>query len=328
MTLPTFVCPRCRGQLRSTSEAYHCAPCAATYPIVAGIPDFRVHPDPWIALEEDRAKALRVDRETQGMDFESSVRAYWAITPETPRELAERYVQHVVGASQRSREWLTTLDDVAPGTWLDAGCGTGDLLAAGVRLGVPMVGCDIALRWLVVARRRPELRDRKIPLVCCCAEALPFENAAFNRVAALGLVEHTADARVVCRETRRVLASGGRFDLRTVNRFSLLPEPHVRVWGVGFLPRSLADGYVRWRSGMHYRHHRPLSARELSLALASAGFTRVRVGAATVLDQEQASLGRVGQWFVPLYAALRRIPVARSLLAGVAPLLEASATAP
>lgn len=31
-----------------------------------------------------------------------------------------------------------------------------------------------------------------------------------------------------------------------MNRFSLLPEPHVGLWGVGFLSRQTADTYVRW----------------------------------------------------------------------------------
>ena len=37
-----FRCPVCRGALSRTSEGYRCRPCARTYPIANGIPDFFV----------------------------------------------------------------------------------------------------------------------------------------------------------------------------------------------------------------------------------------------------------------------------------------------
>ncbi len=329
MTQMEFVCPRCRGPLQQSPEAYSCRRCPAEYPIVCGIPDFRVFPDPWIDFEGDRAKARRIEGITRDLDFEASVRAYWEITPDTPRSLADRYVQHVIGAFARSKQWLESLPAPAGNgqRWLELGCGTGDLLAAAVHRSVPIIGIDIAMRWLVIARRRPELRDARVPLVCCCAEALPFSEGTFSRVTALGLLEHCADPVAVFREARRVLAPPGDIALRTVNRFSLLPEPHVQVWGVGMVPRRYADRYVRFRTGMRYQHHRPNSVRELRRALRSAGFHRVRVEAARVLDEERGNLGRVGNSFVPVYAALRRTPLARRGLAWVAPLLEAFARA-
>src|SRR5688572_8267012 len=325
---PPFVCPRCRGTLRRATHAYACARCAGEYPIVSGIPDFRVFPDPWIGLDDDRAKAERVESISSDLDFEGAVRAYWEMTPDTPRHLAERYVQHVTGAGRRSREWLDTLPRaVAQGPWLDLGCGTGDLTSAAVVRGIPVVGADIAMRWLVIARKRPELHDDRSSLVCCCAEALPFADGSFARVAALGLLEHCSDPMLVLREALRVLAPGGDLMLRTVNRFSLLSEPHVRVWGVGFVPRRLADRYVRWRAGIGYRHHRPLSSRELRRAMRKAGFRGAQVGAARVLNEERAALGRIGASLTPVYSMLRRAPVLRRALSWVAPLLEASATA-
>ena len=93
-TFPPFVCPRCRGGLASDADAYRCAPCAATYPIVLSIPDFRVEPDPWIDFEDDRAKARRLVELTAGLDFGASVEAYWAMTPGTPASFARRFIRH------------------------------------------------------------------------------------------------------------------------------------------------------------------------------------------------------------------------------------------
>jgi ubiquinone/menaquinone biosynthesis C-methylase UbiE/uncharacterized protein YbaR (Trm112 family) len=320
-----FVCPRCHATVSRNAQRYSCTACGAGYPIVAGIPDFRVFPDPWIGLEDDRAKALRVEAATYDLDFESSMRAYWAITTDTPRPLAERYVQHGLRALDRSRQWIGSLDGAPPGPWLELGCGTGDFLVAALERNIAVVGIDIALRWLVIARRRPQLGGDGVTLVCCCAEALPFPAGSFARVTSLGVLEHSADPRQLCREARRVIMPGGGVAFRTVNRFSALPEPHVRVWGVGFMPRRWADRYVRWRTGIGYEHHRPLSRRELRGSLLAAGFHRVKVGAARVLDQERATLGRVAASLVPMYAAARRVPIVRAALAWCAPLLEVSA---
>jgi SAM-dependent methyltransferase len=263
---------------------------------------------------------------TRGLDFEQSVRAYWQLTPETPTALADRFVAHVLRAPERSREWLASLDaegaSAPDGAWLDLGCGTADLAAAAP--GRELVGCDIALRWLVIARKRPEFAGGGARLICCGAERLPFADGSFARVLSLGLLEHTAEPASVLREAARVLAANGRLDLRTVNRFSLLHEPHVRVWGVGFLPRRWADGYVRRRSGQRYLHHRPLSRGELRRTVRAAGFRDSRVGAARLLPAEAAAAGGVVSRYAALYEWMRRAPLLRTALASVAPLLEAT----
>ena len=323
-----FVCPRCRGPLEDWPAAYHCRSCTAEYPIIAGIPDFRVEPDPWIGLEDDRAKALRLEALTDGMDFEGSVRTYWEITPGTPRSLAAHFTDHVLGAEQRTREWLAELpgpEQGPPGPWLDLGCGTADLAAAAGR--VPVVGIDIALRWLVIARKRPGLKPSDA-LVCCDAEHLPFPDQSFAQVMTLGMLEHCADERPVLREAARVLMPGGGFHARTSNRFTLLREPHVQVWGVGFVPRGWADAYVRMRSGSGYQHHRPLSQWELRRGLQRAGFRSVRCGPARVLESDRARLGRVGRRAASVYTSLSGHTLTRTALASISPLLEASATKP
>jgi SAM-dependent methyltransferase len=325
-----FVCPRCHGELDHRTEGHMCTACAAVYPVVSGIPDFRVAPDPWIDVEQDRAKARRIDAETAGLPFEDTVRAYWRMTPETPDWLADRYVDHVTWAATRSREWLSLVTgrarDDGEGTWLELGCGTGDLVAAANGQHAPIIGIDIALRWLVIARKRQELGE-EARLICCCAEHLPFPPGSFSRVLSLGLLEHCTDPLSVMREAARVLQGDGDTHLRTTNRYTLLREPHVLVWGVGYVPRRYADAYVRLVSGRRYLHHRPLSSRELAKALESAGFVSTHVRAASLLPAERARLGRAGVVLAGPYEALRRAPVGGRALTWVAPLLEADGRA-
>ena len=324
---PQFVCPSCRSSLEhhaAPDEHYLCVSCARRYPVVIGIPDFRLRPDPWIDLEADRAKGVALEADTRDADFETTVRAYWERTPDTPRALAERFTQFVVDAEPRADEWLARVLPGAPttGWWLDVGCGTADMVLAGARRGLSVVGIDIAFRWLVVARRRLQRAGCSAPLVCCNAEHLPFAPGTFERVVSLGTLEHCLDADRALDESARVLRSGGALHLRTVNRYSLLAEPHVGVWGVGFVPRRWADDYVRWRSGQRYEHHRPLSPREVRRGLFAAGFDAVHVAPAALLSADRGRAGPLAT-VAPLYEAARRVPGLSRLMSWGVPLLEA-----
>ena len=324
---PRFVCPKCRGELTSSSGGHHCRRCSAAYPMPLGISDFRVAPDPWIGIEEDRAKGARLEAATAGAGFEATLRVYWTMTPETTRDQADRFVAHVTGAAQRSREWLDGLPSAPHGPWLDLGCGTADVASAAPS-DVSVTSVDVAFRWLVAARKRLNEAGRVAQVACCNAEALPFPDCSFVHVLSLGMLEHTSAPDAVFAEARRVLAKGGVLRLRTVNRYSLLPEPHVNVWGVGFVPRRWADSYVRAMSGRRYLHHRPCSPREIRAGLRRAGFTNIRVTPARLLPTERARLPPSTRGLARVYEAARRRPLVASVAAWVVPLLDVCGTAP
>ena len=320
-----FVCPACRGSVAREAEAYVCAACPRHYPIVLGIPDFRLTPDPWIAIEDDRAKGVALEARTRGMAFKDTVEAYWAMTPTTSNERARRFTEHVLAGETRSREWLAALGldmagDGAP--WIDLGCGTADL-AAVIAPARPVIAIDIAFRWLVVAQCR--LRERgidNVTLACADAAALPLPDRLAGRVVSMGLLEHVPDLTRVIGEAARSLDSRGQLHLRTTNRYSLLPEPHVNVWGVGFVPARFADRYVTWRNGERYQHLHPTSAAPLRRAMRAAGLSEVSVGPAAALPSDAHRLGS-GQALVAAYNSAGRLPAVRRAMAWVAPLLEA-----
>jgi len=323
------VCPRCRGGLAAQAEAFDCQRCSVHYPVVLGIADFRLEADPWIGLEDDREKARRLEKGSRGASLEAMVRTYWSMTPGTAVEQASRFVHHVMNAGARSREWVERLDlpgGRPAGPWLDVGTGTGDLACAVADHGIRAVGIDVAMRWLVVARRRAELAGTQVDFICCNAEHLPFSDRTFARVVSVGTLEHCRDAEQVLAESKRVLVPRGDVRLRTVNRFTMLAEPHVGVWGVGFVPRRLADRYVRWWGGQGYAHHHPLSSRELRRGMRRAGFTGVRVEPASLLATERARLGGA-QWAGRAYERARRFPLVRAVLRASGPLLEAHGVA-
>lgn len=73
---------------------------------------------------------------------------------------------------------------------------------------------------------------------------LPFASNSFDVVVSNHIFEHVSDSTALMAETFRVLRDGGFCYFSCPNRFSLV-EPHYRLPFLSWLPRSLADIYVR-----------------------------------------------------------------------------------
>src|SRR4051812_3053072 len=81
------VCPRCRGPLSGDAASLSCV-CGGTFPVDTGIPDMRVFADPYISIEDDRAKGRHLASRFQDFDFAGLVAYYYSITPAVRPEQA------------------------------------------------------------------------------------------------------------------------------------------------------------------------------------------------------------------------------------------------
>lgn len=245
------ICPSCRSGFNTKDFTNHleCHNCGRRFPVVCNMPDLRIFSDRYLSLNQERQKARRLAATDDRKSLEEWARAYYRMTADVSPTRRERFVRHITHAHFRGAALLGRLPSI--GSILEVGCGTGGFLAAAAHDGRNVTGVDIASRWLVVARKR--LREMKLDcnaaLIPACAEALPWPDASFDCVVADSLLEHLSDPMQCVREMLRVVRPGGTVCLWSPNRYYIGVDPHVGLWGLGFLPRHWAEKYKTMRRG-------------------------------------------------------------------------------
>lgn len=325
-------CPYCKGDLRETNgeeRILACQLCERSFPIVLDIPDLRVFPDPYIEREADLAKGLRVASRFDELDFPELIDFYYNLTSVVPSQDARRYTLGLLAGVPRAEASLTSWENStqsggAAETLLEIGCGTAPLMVAAASRYKRVVGVDIAFRWLVVAKKRLAEAGLDLPLICACAEALPFPDATFDRVVADSTLEHVSDQGKALGQCHRVMKPAGYLFVSTPNRFSLGPDPQVGIWSGSLLPERWLAAYVRRHGGIPPKRHL-LSARELSSMICQAGFGPPRVTLPDISSSQRSHFSKRVQVLIDLYQTAKEMPVSRQCLQLIGPLLHAVA---
>ena len=151
---------------------------------------------------------------------------------------------------------------------LDLGCafGYGTRLVARSH---QVWGVDASPQFIERARRAAP----QIPFQCAPAEAIPFEDASFDAVLLLDVLEHVRRERPVLQEVRRVLRPGGTLVLSVPAKGAMRWLDSLNIWdfysGSGSHPpeEEIPGGY---------RYHRHYNLADLR-ALLSPGFTIQKV---------------------------------------------------
>lgn len=94
-------------------------------------------------------------------------------------------------------------------TFLDVGCGSGQLALMAARDGLHVTGVDIAANLVERARSRAQAEDLQARFEEADAEALPFEDESFDVVASLIVAMFAPQPEVVAGELMRVCKPGG-----------------------------------------------------------------------------------------------------------------------
>jgi len=262
-------------------------------------------------MREDREKGELLSAAAKTRDFEALLDHYYSITEEDPPDLAKNWTAHSLAEVRIANFMLREsgmLGKLKGARLLDVGCSSGGLLIGAAGVAGELVGVDVAFRWLVVGQARLGEAEVAATLVCANAEALPFEDASFDAVTAQDVVEHFKDPAAALAETRRVSAADAPALYTTNNRYSPLPEPHVRMWGVGYLPRRRQAEYVAWRrQDLHRYAIRLRSASELDRMFRDAGYASAKTQSAPLIAPHLDT--GILRWVFASYNWLRKLPI-------------------
>ncbi|AGS39762.1 SAM-dependent methyltransferase [Cycloclasticus zancles 78-ME] len=260
-----WCCPNCHADLEESADLIRCTGCNDEFPIIAGIPDLRVKKPSWIDYETDRLRALQTEALVHSHGLEAAILGVFKVSRQFDDQKAEFRLKQVLSGVDKCEasieSWLKPFVEMESPV-LEIGCGPGQLMAAAARHNVPVISVDISVEWLVVAKHLTQREGRDANLVAGHAEHLPIKPDSIGSVISLDVIEHVGDQFTYISEIERILEPEGVFALTTPNRFSMSPEPHVGVWGVGYLPVFLQDHWVKLVSGRSYDFTRLLSVFE------------------------------------------------------------------
>ncbi|HEX2078582.1 MAG TPA: class I SAM-dependent methyltransferase [Longimicrobium sp.] len=136
---------------------------------------------------------------------------------------------------------------------LDIGCGDAGVLIAFAERGSACAGIELDEKSLERGRLRAEEHGVTVDLRKGVAEALPWEDGAFDLVILDNVLEHVQDRPGTLREIHRVLKPNGLLYMVTPKPFalySLWNDPHYDLAGLVLMPRPMQIWYFeRVRGG-------------------------------------------------------------------------------
>lgn len=325
-------CPECREHLDPSGASDWSCPAGHVVPVVAGILDFRPASMSFDAsADRELAEELSSRRSAS---FEELLRRYWDSQPGIPSQHVDRFVTGDLIGGRRAAEVADQieqlLDTPVPedARVVEIGGGTGALGTELARRHSTVLITDISLAWLVLANRRAQdLGLENVSVVAATAESLPVDPASVDLIVAADVIEHVPNRDEVVAHCYSALRPGGSLWMSTPNRLSLTPEPHVRLWGVGMLPRRLGRAYVERRRGVKYDDIETLSIFALRRLVRATGGSW-KVTAPEIAAPVRSTYSPVLRRIIDAYHFVRRVPILRQIVLLITPLFHAVVTRP
>jgi SAM-dependent methyltransferase len=325
--LDLLCCPLTHSALEAGETAYFSPTSGRAYPLVCGIPDFRVDAAPAFDVNKDRYLATLLEQHERHLSFEQLLDYYYMLNPEASSDLHAVHMAHFAVEQEQAETAFDLLakrrtlrQDAAV---LDLGCGLGQYLKTASQRVDTVVGIDLSVAQLVLARKHLAESGYTPLLLAAQAERLPLRSETFSAATAADTIEHLHDPPSALAEVKRVLASGAGFFLSTPNRFSLTPEPHVGIWGLGYWPRGWAASYVQRKLGRSYEDIRLLGFWGLRRMLRDCFGETAAVLLPDPGSAEMQSFSPGKQLLARFYRRVRQVPGLRLPLYIVAPYFQA-----
>jgi len=253
-------CPLCKSPVRIHADYYNCSTCGKAYPIICGIPDFRVTdlPPNYRTQEEDTEIAKYLHNHFDSWDYQELVTRCVKLQDEitkTDPELTNKYINYRLNQKgkieKRTNLIFNLLEDKKIKSakfpiGIDFGCGSGAGIVSQIPFCRNVLGMDIQLSELIVAKKY--LMNENISnffLLAGSIEKLPFKQRSISFATSFDVFEHIQMQEQHLIEINLILSNKGLYIFDMPNRYFLGYEPHVQIPCVGFVPRPLQDRYVR-----------------------------------------------------------------------------------
>ncbi len=317
-----FVCPQCRTKLTVQTDYYQCSRCNREYPVIFGIADFRIRSDPYLSLQQERAKAKRLVTETE-QNFSAMLDYYYEITNDVPPVLATRYKTYHHNGPKQARQSLDRLGISSEDVFLDVGCGTGGALIAAAENCSHIYGMDIALRWLVICQQRLKEQGITATLVCADIEAPPFPDEYFSKITGTDLLENVYSVDKTLVVLGQLLKTDGKLWLAGSNKFCLGPHPSTRLWAIGYFPGKLRSRLVKSLRGVDsLRFINLISPGRIIRYARQIGLYAHSLSPRMVALDDEGHYPAVDRLLIKTYISVARLPLLSKLLIRVGPAFE------
>jgi ubiquinone/menaquinone biosynthesis C-methylase UbiE len=178
------------------------------------------------------------------VDWKKRAIEQWSADPCGPVALG---IFGLIAARREYAPWMAehlAYDGSAALEVLDVGCGQGIDVCEFALAGARVTGIDLTPRHVALAEAHAREAGIEATLTEGDCEQLPFDDAAFDRVIANGVLHHTPNIAAALRELRRVLRSGGKATVIVYNRNSW------HYWLNQVLWRGLLKGRLFVERGM------------------------------------------------------------------------------
>jgi len=129
---------------------------------------------------------------------------------------------------------------------LDLGCGMGGFVVAANLREILTIGLDIDIENLKITRIRGLKYDFTPDIVLGIGEMLPFKDNCFDVIVMFDVIEHVNNPELVIKDVSRTLKNNGYFYVNAISRY-ILKDPHYHLYFINFLPRPLAEFYIKLR---------------------------------------------------------------------------------
>jgi len=260
-----WVCPKCKGLLRVEGGDYLCGPCELRFSDSYGIPDFRLND---YDSKNHIALAKEYSESWEELTYEDMVRMRWsglrqrALAAGASRSGFRMWnldeESHLASYKIRGKSYLNmirnTLKRVGqPGhvrRLIDVGCGWGRDLLHLSTLADEVIGVDVSTYSLLLTRKLlQEQGVSNVTLLLAEGQSLPLRSKCIDGINSSATIEHFPVPGDFLRECSRCMRNPGWVFLYYPNRFSLLPETHSGIWGLGFWSEKRQKKIVRRKAG-------------------------------------------------------------------------------